>query len=70
MSFPGSVFDGLRNGHLDIRRRRLLLHRWHRGMQEIELLHGSFAQTCLRTFDGAGWSSRRFLVSAAVKLQT
>jgi succinate dehydrogenase flavin-adding protein (antitoxin of CptAB toxin-antitoxin module) len=50
MSFPGSVFDGLRKGHLDIRRRRLLLHCWHRGTQEIDLLRGSFAETCLGDF--------------------
>ena len=72
MSQFGSASDRLRNGHLDIRRRRLLLHCWHRGTQEIDLLRGSFAETCLGggTFDGASWNSRRFLVSAAVKLQT
>ena len=47
MSQFGSASDGLRNGHLDIRRRRLLLHCWHRGTQEIDLLRGSFAETCL-----------------------
>ena len=50
MSQFGSASDGLRNGHLDIRRRRLLLHCWHRGTQEIELLRGSFAETCLGDF--------------------
>ena len=42
--------DGLRNGHLDIRRRRLLLHCWHGGPQEIDVLRGSFAETRLGDF--------------------
>jgi len=70
MSQFGSASEGLRNGHLDIRRRRFLLQCWHRGSQEIDFLRGSSPRPVSGTFDGASWSSRRFLASAAVELQT
>ena len=50
MSRLGSTSDGLQKDHPDIRRRRLLFRCWHRGTQEIDLLLGSFAETCLARF--------------------
>jgi antitoxin CptB len=51
MSRLGSTSDGLQKDRPDIHRRRLLFRCWHRGTQEIDLLLGSSAETCLARFD-------------------
>ena len=32
---------------LDVRRRRLLFRAWHRGMREVDLIMGGFADSCV-----------------------
>jgi antitoxin CptB len=32
---------------LDVRRRRLLFRAWHRGMREVDLIMGGFADICV-----------------------
>ncbi|MSP52389.1 MAG: succinate dehydrogenase assembly factor 2 [Alphaproteobacteria bacterium] len=36
---------------IDIRRKRLLYRSWHRGMKEMDLILGSFAEQNLASFD-------------------
>ncbi|CEF49472.1 unnamed protein product [uncultured bacterium] len=43
----------LPNGHLDLRRRRLLFRCWHRGTQENDLLLGAFAEASLARLDSS-----------------
>lgn len=38
---------------LDVRRRRLLYRAWHRGVLEMDLIVGRFADACIDTFDDA-----------------
>ncbi|NBR29854.1 MAG: succinate dehydrogenase assembly factor 2 [Betaproteobacteria bacterium] len=40
----------LSSSDLDPRRRRILFRSWHRGMREMDLLIGQFADAHLRTF--------------------
>jgi antitoxin CptB len=35
--------------NLDLRRRRLLFRAWHRGMREMDLIMGRFADTAIET---------------------
>jgi antitoxin CptB len=36
---------------LDPRRRRALFRAWHRGMREMDLILGTFADACIETLD-------------------
>jgi len=36
---------------LDVRRRRLLFRSWHRGIREMDLIMGRFADACLAHLD-------------------
>ena len=38
---------------LDIRRRKLLFHAWHRGMREMDLIMGRFADSALEELSDA-----------------
>jgi antitoxin CptB len=38
---------------LDERRRRLLFRAWHRGVREMDLIVGRFADACIDKFDAA-----------------
>jgi antitoxin CptB len=38
---------------LDLRRRRLLYHAWHRGTREMDLIMGRFADTAIATLNDA-----------------
>jgi antitoxin CptB len=38
---------------LDARRRKLLFRSWHRGMREMDLILGSFADACIDTLTEA-----------------
>lgn len=38
---------------LDARRRRLLFRAWRRGVREMDLIVGRFADACIDTLDGA-----------------
>ena len=51
MSRLDSPSDSLRTDQFDVRRRRLLFRCWHSGTQEIDLIVGSFADTCLADLD-------------------
>jgi len=42
---------------LDLRRRRLRFRTWHRGMREVDLLLGRFADAVLATLDEADLAS-------------
>ena len=53
MSYVRRPSDHLHDHHSEIRRRRLLFRSWHRGMQESDLILGSFAETFLTSFDSA-----------------
>lgn len=59
-SLTGSVFTDPANRHwpgpcvetdLEIRRKRLKFRAWHRGMREVDLILGSFADMYLDEFD-------------------
>jgi antitoxin CptB len=41
------------SAELDPRRRRLLFRAWHRGIREMDLILGQFADTALADIDGA-----------------
>jgi antitoxin CptB len=41
----------LRRGELDIRRKRLRFRAWHRGMREVDLLLGRFADATIAGLD-------------------
>ncbi len=41
----------LKSEELDIRRRRLHFRAWHRGMREVDLLLGRFADATIATLD-------------------
>lgn len=41
------------SAELDPRRRRMLFRAWHRGIREMDLILGQFADTEIRTLDGA-----------------
>jgi antitoxin CptB len=38
---------------LDVRRRKLLYHAWHRGMREMDLIMGRFADSAVDSLDDA-----------------
>ena len=48
MTGIGRSSDGL-----DLRRRRLLFRSWHRGMREMDLIMGTFADARIETLDEA-----------------
>lgn len=41
------------SAHLDPRRRRILFRSWHRGLREMDLVLGSFAESELHSLDDA-----------------
>ena len=45
--------SGLAEGDPEIRRKRLLFRCWHRGTQEIDLIFGSFADSCVNRLSAA-----------------
>jgi antitoxin CptB len=47
MSHFGTASNRLRDDHSDVRRRRLLFRCWHRGIQETDLILGTFCETSL-----------------------
>jgi antitoxin CptB len=47
MSHLGTASNRLRDDHSDVRRRRLLFRCWHRGIQETDLILGTFCETSL-----------------------
>jgi antitoxin CptB len=53
MSHVGTASNRLRDDHSDVRRRRLLFRCWHRGIQEIDLILGTFCETSLGGLDSA-----------------
>ena len=42
------------SAELDPRRRRMLFRAWHRGIREMDLILGQFADTEIGSLDGAG----------------
>jgi antitoxin CptB len=49
---------------LDERRRKLLFRAWRRGMREMDLIVGRFADVHLETFDDAGLDDFERLIEA------
>jgi len=63
MLYTGSDFDKwsssdmtgstLATGNLDVRRRKLLFRAWHRGMREMDLILGQYADEYIASFTDA-----------------
>jgi len=49
---------------LDVRRRRLLFRAWRRGVREMDLIVGRFADAHIDTFDDAGLDEFERLIEA------
>jgi antitoxin CptB len=49
---------------LDVRRRRLLFRAWRRGVREMDLIFGRFADSHIETFDDAGLADFERLIEA------
>ncbi len=49
---------------LDVRRRRLLFRAWRRGVREMDLIIGRFADTTIDKFDDAGLDDFERLIEA------
>jgi antitoxin CptB len=49
---------------LDVRRRRLLFRAWRRGVREMDLIVGRFADTAIDKFDDAGLDDFERLIEA------
>src|SRR6516225_11201186 len=43
----GMEMTGYSNDGLDVRRRRLMFRAWHRGMREMDLIMGRFAESAI-----------------------
>jgi antitoxin CptB len=53
MSDLGTASNRHRDDHSDVRRRRLLFRCWHRGIQETDLILGTFCETSLAGLNSA-----------------
>jgi antitoxin CptB len=49
---------------LDVRRRRLLFRAWRRGVREMDLIVGRFADAYIETFDDTGLDDLERLIEA------
>jgi antitoxin CptB len=49
---------------LDVRRRKLLFRAWRRGVREMDLIVGRFADAHIETFDEAGLDDFEHLIEA------
>jgi antitoxin CptB len=65
MNQPAAASERLRNDRLELRRRRLLFRSWHSGTQEIDLIVGSFAETCLADLDGVQFDQFEALLACS-----
>jgi antitoxin CptB len=52
------------SGGLDERRRKLLFRAWRRGVREMDLIVGRFADAHIETFDAAGLDDFERLIEA------
>ena len=50
---------------LDVRRRRLLFRAWRRGVREMDLIVGRFADTAIDKFDDVGLDDFERLIEAS-----